>query len=178
MTEIPSNCLRDGTFSELDLSGVPGVTAVGHSFLRCTSLHTADLSGWSNVTLLEGFFLYSCSALTTLDLSGWNNVTQLGNSFLRECSALKTLDLSGLATVQHIREDFLYGCNIPTSSINVTGSSSVVSEYVNIAVASWTIPSTNVCACEVCASFERLGAHCDVQRTNFTLHVALCPYQN
>ena len=58
-------------------------------------------------------------------------MTQLGNSFLSNCTALQTLDLSGLTTVQRIGTDFLIDCILPTSSINVTGSSSVVSEYVN-----------------------------------------------
>ena len=157
VTEIPPYFLQGATFSELDLSGVPGVTAVGCSFLKhCNALHTADLSGWSNVTHIKSCFLSSCTALrsldlsgwsnvtrvdnnflfkctslTALDISGWNNVRQLGDCFLFYCSALKTLDLSGLTNTEEIGIGFLYGCNIPTSSINVTGSSSVVSEHVH-----------------------------------------------
>ena len=206
VTEIPHYFLQGGTFSELDLSGVPGVTAVGRHFLSsCNALHTADLSGWSNVTQVDSYFLYncrtlttvdlsgwnnlrkvglsflagctslttldmsgwnnvrriennflryctslttldlsgwhnvmqvdhrflaSCSALRTLDLSGWGNVTQVEYYFLANCSALKILNMSGWTSVQHISNGFLKGCNIPTSSINVEGSSSVVSEYV------------------------------------------------
>ena len=181
VTEIPDKFLSGGTFSELDLSGVPGVTCIGYTvFQFCSVLHTADLSGWSNVTYigmyflsicstlrtldLSGwnnvrhvgdfflcnctslttldisgwnsvtrvgdYFLSNCTSLTTLDISGWNNVTHVGICFLTKCTSLQTLDLSGLTTVQHIEEGFLKGCKIPTSSINVTGSSSVVSEYV------------------------------------------------
>ena len=156
VTEIPDELLRGVVFSELDLSGVSGVTCVGYNFLQyCPSLHTADLSGWNNVTRvghsflsicstlrsldLSGwntvthvgdFFLCNCTSLTTLDISGWNNVTHVGTCFLTKCTSLQTLDLSGLTTVQHIGTGFLYGCKIRTSSINVTGSSSVVSEYV------------------------------------------------
>ena len=112
VTKIPDEFLQVGTFSELDLSGVPGVTAVGHSFLyRCTSLHTADLSGWSNVSPLEGFFLYSCSALTTLDLSGWNNVTRVDDYFLFKCTSLTTLDISGWNNVTQLRNSFLRECS-------------------------------------------------------------------
>ena len=176
VARISHNFLQAGTFSELDLSGVPGVTAVGCNFLQyCTSLHTADLSGWNNVTEISEYFLshcYSlttldlsgwtnvthigngflshCRSLTTLDISGWNNVTQIGQSFLSRCtalttldlqgwnhvrqigsyflincSALKTLDMSGWTSVTHIETGFLKRCTIPTSSINVTGSSSV-----------------------------------------------------
>ena len=208
VTEIPHYFLQGGTFSELDLSGVPGVTAVGGSnflskctslttldisgwnnvtqigyeFLsNCTALKTLDLSGWSNVTRVGDYFLYNCTSLTTLDISGWHNVTRVGNNFLYDCtslttldisgwnnvthigyrflckctalrtldlsgwnnvremdkcflskcSALKTLDLSGWTTVQHIGPSFLYACKIRTSNINVTGSSSVVSECVH-----------------------------------------------
>ena len=207
VTEIPRRCLSGRTFSELDLSGVPGVTAIGDYVLQnCTSLHTADLSGWSNVGLLKSFFLskctalrtldlsgwnnvrhvgdfflmnctslttldisgwnsvtrvgdyflsnctslttldisgwnnvtrvdmyflYHCTSLTTLDISGWNNVTHVGTCFLSKCTALRTLDLSGLTTVQHIGKGFLKGCKIPTSSINITGSSSVVSDKMD-----------------------------------------------
>ena len=157
MTKIPRYFLQGATFSELDLSGVPGVTAVGCFFLKhCASLHTADLSGWNNVARVEDHFLSSCTALRTLDLSGWNNVTHIGHSFLSNCtslttldisgwsnvtqlgdyflfncSALKTLDLSGLTSVRYIRPSFLEGCTLPTSSINITGSCSVVSEHVH-----------------------------------------------
>ena len=206
VTEIPIGFLSGGTFEELDLSGVPGVSAMCDNFLsHCTSLHTVDLSGWSNVTHVEhcllsscsalrtvnlsgwsnvtqiqSCFLGSCTSLTTLDLSGWNNVTRIGICFLSECIALQTLDLSGWrnvtqvgegflfncsamktldlsgwgnvtqvgdhvlyhcfalktlnlsgwTSVQHIGRGFLKRCKIPTSSINVEGSSSVVSEYV------------------------------------------------
>ena len=182
VTETPCDFLSHATFEELDLSGVPGVTAEGGNFLYdCSSLHTADLSGWSNVTHIENCFLANCTSLTTLDLSGWSNVTRVGDCFLYNCIALRTLDLSGWhnlmqvedyflsccsalrtldlsgwgnvarvgdyvlyncsalqtlnlsgwKSVQHIEKGFLEGCKIPTSSINVTGSSSVVSEHVN-----------------------------------------------
>ena len=180
VTEIPNHFLQCGRFSELDLSGVPGVTRLCSGVLaNCNALHTADLSGWSNVTHIESFLLNSCSALqtvdlsgwsnvtyigsyflqgcraltrldlsgskvtlikhcflanctslTALDISGWNNVTRVGEFFLYNCSALTTLDLSGWTSVSHVGTDFLKRCNIPTSSINVTGSSSVVSDYV------------------------------------------------
>ena len=67
VTEIPDEFLHIGTFEELDLSGVPGVTAIERSFLQCcTLLHTLDLSGWSNVTRVDNFFLCYCTSLTTL----------------------------------------------------------------------------------------------------------------
>ena len=91
------------------------------------ALRTLDLSGWSNVTQVGDNFLSDCTSLTTLDISGWNNVTR---SFLYNCSALRTLNLSGLTNATDIEKGFLEGCTIFTSSINVTGSSSVVSEYV------------------------------------------------
>ena len=206
VTDIPNHFLSGATFEALDLSGVPGVTNIGSSFLQeCSALRTVDLSGWSNVTQVERYFLYdsvalhtldmagwsnvtqtvdlflytctslttldisgwtnvtqilprflsycttlrtldlsgwskathtgdfflcNCVALQTVDLSGWNNVTHLGAFFLSNCSALKTLDLSGWTTVQRIGLHFLYGCKIHTININVSGSSSVVSEYV------------------------------------------------
>ena len=207
VTEIPSNCLRRGTFEEIDLSGVSGVAVIRKCFLsNCSSLRTVDLSGWSNVTqLCDGFlsdccalttvdlsgwnnlttvgplFLSNCSSVTALDLSGWNNVTQIEDYFLSHCSALRTLDLSGWGNVRLVGDFFLYDCSalrtlalsgwhsatqvghyflancialrtvdlsgwtsltqiephfmlrckIRTRSINVTGSSSVVSEYLH-----------------------------------------------
>ena len=207
VTEIPYSFLRDETFEELDLSGVPGVTAIGHSFVfnctalrtvdlsgwsnvahigpyffsdmralqtldlsgwsnvtridvhfvykctslttldisgwknlkhigssflcDCTALRTLDLSGWKNVRLVDEYFLSNCTSLTTLDISGWNNVTQIGYYFLYNCCRLRTLDMSGWTSMQHIESYFLIDCNLPTSSINVTGSSSVVSECVH-----------------------------------------------
>ena len=181
VTEVPNEFLSGAPFSELDLSGVPGVTAVGHSFLHyCRALHTADLSGWSrvrqigvaflgscyalstldlsgwrNVTQVDDrflasltslttanlsgwsrvaqvgiFFLADCSSLTMLDLSGWNSVTHIADDFVIQCSSLRTLDLSGWASVTHVGRGALKHCNVRKCSINVTGSSSVVSEYV------------------------------------------------
>ena len=117
--------------TSLDLSGWHNVTHVGKNFLHhCIALRTLNLSGWSNVTQVGNCFLYNCKSLTTLDLSGWSNVTQVGHYFLFNCSALKTLNLSGWTNAKDIEKGFLKGCKIPTSSINVAGSSSVVSEYV------------------------------------------------
>ena len=46
ITEIPNQFFSDATFSELDLSGVSGVTEIDDGFFRnCTSLRTVDLSG-------------------------------------------------------------------------------------------------------------------------------------
>ena len=116
----------------LDLSGCHNVTQVGAYFLaNCYALQALDLSGWSNVTQVGEYFLANCIALHTLNVSGWNNVTQVGDYFLYNCSALTTLNLSGWRRTKHIGKGFLEGCKIPTSSINVTRSSSVVSEYVN-----------------------------------------------
>ena len=165
VTEIPSGFLRDCSYEELDLSGVPAVTHILDSFLcNCYSLHTVDLSGWSNVTQIGHRFLQCCTALqtvdctslTTLDLSGWSSVTRIPNHFLSGCTALqtadlsgwssvtfityyflyncrdlRTLDLSGWASVTHIGQGVLDGCNLRKCSINVTGSSSVLSEYVH-----------------------------------------------
>ena len=120
------------SLTTLDISGWNNVTQLGRSFLAgCSALQILDLSGWKNVTRVDDSFLFHCTSLTTLDISGWHNVRQIGRHFLKNCSALQTLDLSGWTTVQHIEADFLKGCKIPTSSINVTGSSSVVSEYVH-----------------------------------------------
>ena len=111
VTEIPYEFLSHATFSELDLSGVSGVTAIGDCVLQsCTSLHTADLSGWSNVGLLKSFFLSKCTALRTLDLSGWNNVTRVDMYFLSNCTSLTTLDISGWNNVTQLGHCFLAGC--------------------------------------------------------------------
>ena len=156
VTETRSFFLSRVTFEALNLSDVPGVTEVRQNFLLgCKLLRTADLSGWNNVTRIGPGFLHYCNALQTVDLSGWNNVTHIEHYFIAHCpvlrtldlsgwsnlmhveecfvlncSALQTLDLSGWRNVQHIGKGFLKGCKIPTSSINVEGSSSVVSEYV------------------------------------------------
>ena len=90
---IPVAFLSGGTFEELDLSDVSFVTEVYDNFLsNCTSLHTADLSGWIDVRQIESDVLSGCTSLTTLDFSGWINVRWLGGSFLRNCSALTTLE--------------------------------------------------------------------------------------
>ena len=161
VTQVGKSFLYDcSALQTLDLSGWSNVTRVEEHFLsKCTSLTTLDFSGWSNLTRVDEYFLSNCTSLTTLDistrdtpgfdnprsvsacvpeafalstsLSTWNNVTQLGDYFLFNCSALKTLDLSGLTSVRYIRPSFLEGCTLPTSSINSTGSCSVVSEHVN-----------------------------------------------
>ena len=115
----------------LDLSGWASVTHIRNCFAAlCSSLTTLDLSGWKNVTQIEDYFLYNCTALQTLDLSGWNSVTHIPYYFLYNCKALRTLDLSGWASVTHIGKGVLDGCDLRKCSINVTGSSSVLSEYV------------------------------------------------
>ena len=116
----------------VDLSGWSSVRQIGARFFyNCTSLTTLDLSGWKNVMQVGERFLQNCTALRTLDLSGWSNVTHIPNHFLYNCSALRTLDLSGWASVTHIGQGVLNDCNLRKCSINVTGSSSVVSEYVH-----------------------------------------------
>ena len=118
--------------TSLDLSGWSNVTRIGASFLfACYRLTTLDISGWNKVTVIGTNFLSNCSSLTTLDISGWNNVTHVGKYFLAICTSLSTLNLSGWSSVTRIETGFLRGCRIRASSINVTGSSSVVSEYVN-----------------------------------------------
>ena len=133
VTQIGSGCFFDcSTLTTLDLSGWSNVTRIGDSFLsHCTGLRTADLSGWSNVAQIESEFLFGCSTLTTLDISGWNNVERIPKAFLKNCTSLKTLDLSGWNNVTHIMSGFLEGSKIQTSSINVTGSSSVISKHLN-----------------------------------------------
>ena len=123
-----SNC---SALTTLDISWWNNVTQIGRNFLsNCIALRTLNLSGWRNVTRVGDDFLSNCSSLTPLGISRWNNVTQIGKNFLSNCSALQTLDLSGWRNVQHIGQGFLEGCKIPKCSINVTGSSSVVPEYV------------------------------------------------
>ena len=132
VTQVDSFFLEGcSSVTTLDLSGWSNVTLIGYSFLQgCSSLTTLDLSGWKSVTQIDSLFLQGCSSLTTLDFSGWNNVTRIGSECIVNCKRLKTLNLSGWTSVQHIGPGFLKGCKIPTSSINVTGSSRVVSEYV------------------------------------------------
>ena len=133
VTEISEYFLADCTsLTTLDLSGWNNVTHVGYCFLyNCRSLAALDISGWTNVSHITKHFLSDCTALATLHISGWNNVTHIEGCFLNNCNALKTLDLSGWTSVTHFETDFLKGCKIPKSSINVTGSSRVVSDYVH-----------------------------------------------
>ena len=125
VTEIPHEFLLLGTFSELDLSGVPGVSVVSNSVLAyCRSLRTVDLSGWSNVTQVGDGFLTRCTSLTTVDLFGWNNLRTVGEQFLSRCSALTTLDLSGWNNVTQIEEDFLSDC-VALTTLDLSGWSNV-----------------------------------------------------
>ena len=122
VTEIPSDCLRRGTFEALDLSGVSGVAVIRNCFLAdCSSLRTVDLSGWSNVTQLCEGFLSNCHTLTTVDLSGWSNLRTVGHKFLYNCNSLATLDLSGWNNVAQIEELFLAHCYALTT-LNMSGS--------------------------------------------------------
>ena len=115
----------------LDLSGWTNVTHLGSGFItECSALRTADLSGWNKVTTIPNDFFSECDELTTLDLSGWSNVTSILYEFLSNCKSLTRLDLSGWNNVRYIHSGFLKGCKIRTKGVNVTGSSSVVSEYV------------------------------------------------
>ena len=158
VTHIDSSFLEAcSTLKALHLTGWSNVTQVGSSFLGCCStLTTVDLSRWSNVTHIDRYFLEGCSALTTLDLSGWRNVTHIEYGFLSDCTALTTvdlsgwdrlkrikhgflsgcialrrLDLSGWRSVTEIGTGFLEGCSIHPRSINITGSSCVVSDCVH-----------------------------------------------
>ena len=116
VTEIPSNYSGGGTFEELDLSGVSGVTAIRDNFLlECSALHTADLSGWRNVTHIGNCLLSFCTALRNLDLRGWSNVTQIGTAFLSNCTGLTTLDLSGWSNVTQVDNCFLSDCSALTA---------------------------------------------------------------
>ena len=108
------------------------MTRIGGSFLYdCHCLTSLDFSGWSKVTVIGSHFLYYCNFLTTLDISGWNNVTHVGKYFLTNCTSLAKLNLSGWSSVTRVETGFLKGCRIRADSINVTGSSSVVSKYVS-----------------------------------------------
>ena len=136
------NLLLDGcsSLTAVDLSGWNNVAQIPNRFdwagdyfflSGCTSLTTLDLSGWTNVTQVGNSFLRNFSTLKTLDVSGWSNVTHVGDGFVRHCRSLRTLDWSGWASVVHIGQGVLKDCNLRKCSINVTGSSSVVSAYVN-----------------------------------------------
>ena len=157
VTEIPFGFLRGCKFEELDLCDVSGVTAIGANFLcYCRPLHTLGLSGWSNVTQIGSYFLNGCGTLTRVDFTGWNKVTHIDKYFLSYCPALTTVDLSGWDRLTHIQPGFLsgcialrrldlsgwrsvtmigprflQGCSIHPRSINVTGSSSIVSDCVH-----------------------------------------------
>ena len=127
--EIPSDCLRCGTFKEIALSGVSGVTVIRELFLAFledfSSLHTVDLSGWSNVTQVEDYFLYDCWTLTTVDVSGWNNLRKVGHGFLANCTSLTTLDMSGWNNVTHIENCFLCNCTSLTT-LDLSGWNNVM----------------------------------------------------
>ena len=126
-TSFFENC---SALQTLDLSGWSSVTHIPNYFLsNCNALRTVDLSGWASVTHIGNGFA-GCLSLTTLDLSGWSSVTHIPKAFLYNCSALKTLDLSGWASLTNIGKGVLDGCNLRKCSINVTGSSSVLLEYV------------------------------------------------
>ena len=132
VTRIGKQFLENSRVRRLDISGWNKVTEIEYGFLRDGWMLTSlDLSGWSSVTRIGNSFLHNCCRLTTLDLSGWSNVTHVGKYFLADCSSLSTLNLSGWSSVTRIEDAFLEGCKIRASSINVTGSSSVVSECVN-----------------------------------------------
>ena len=125
VTGIPSRFLSGGRFSELNLSGVPGVTAICDNFVADSPwLRTADLSGWSNVMVLGACFLSNCSALRTLDLSGWGNVTEAGPYFLSNCSSLTTLDLSGWGSTATVGNCFLRNCR-SLRGLNLSGWNNV-----------------------------------------------------
>ena len=131
VTEIPSNCLKRGTFEKLDLSGVSVVTTVrDHFVFDCTSLHTADLSGWGNVTHIGRGFFYGCTSLTALDISGWRSVTQIGDSLLSHCSALRTVDLSGWSNLTQIGNSLLQGCSaLTTLDFSGWSNTTVIGDY-------------------------------------------------
>ena len=111
-----------------------GTTATPTDFLGyCTNLKSVDLSGLSEITLINGHFLFN-SAITTLDLSKLTKiqeikdsflnscrslaelklptscpVTTIGKYFLEYCSSLKSLNLSGFTSLSSIDQEFLYG---------------------------------------------------------------------
>ena len=97
--------------TQLDLSGLSGVTQIGHSFFYKSNFTQLDLSPFSNVTEIRGNFLAECSSLATLDLRPFSNVTEIGEGFLAVCSSLATLDLRPLSKLTKIGENFLAGCS-------------------------------------------------------------------
>ena len=104
VTEIEEGFLHGGfhdTLTELDLSGLCNVTAIGQYFLQFSgSLTTVDLSGLRNITVIEAYFLDQCPSLKTLDLSALRNVKSIYSDFLNDCTSLTTVDLSGFCKVK------------------------------------------------------------------------------
>ena len=115
----------------LDLSGWSSVREIGHSFLNnCRALTTLDMSGWHSVVSIKDYFLALCSSLTTLHLAGWSNVTDIEYGFLWGCTALTEVDLSGWASVEATGRGCFKKCKLRAISINVDGSSAVLSENI------------------------------------------------
>ena len=110
----------------LDLSKLPFVTAIGHSFLAyCTMLSTVELSGMQAVTSIGNGFLAGCTALSTVDLTGMKAVTAIGNDFLRRCTTLSTVDLTGMKALASIGNCFLSESGF--STVRLSGLQAVTS---------------------------------------------------
>eukprot|EP01064_Diplonema_japonicum_P033307 TRINITY_DN6522_c1_g2_i12.p1 TRINITY_DN6522_c1_g2~~TRINITY_DN6522_c1_g2_i12.p1 ORF type:complete len:504 (+),score=62.71 TRINITY_DN6522_c1_g2_i12:38-1549(+) len=112
---IGNNFLHKASIvTEVDLSGLQGVTRVGSSFLaRSPSLQKIDLSPLDGVTEVGTGFLFGCSSLQSVDLSPLRCIRK-AHGFLGGCVSLQSIDLSPLRELEDV-DAFLSGCTGLTS---------------------------------------------------------------
>eukprot|EP01064_Diplonema_japonicum_P033311 TRINITY_DN6522_c1_g2_i8.p1 TRINITY_DN6522_c1_g2~~TRINITY_DN6522_c1_g2_i8.p1 ORF type:complete len:534 (+),score=81.24 TRINITY_DN6522_c1_g2_i8:98-1603(+) len=108
VTRVGSYFLARCMFQEIDLSPLDGVTEVGLGFLHCChSLRSVDLSPLRNITRAHGF-LQGCVSLQSLDVSPLKNLKEV-DGFLNG-SSVTDIDLSSLSSLRSAGNSFLAGC--------------------------------------------------------------------
>ena len=58
----------------------------------CTGLTALDLAPLSQLTVIQGAFLYRCTGLTALDLSPLSQVMEVQQAFLCDCTGINAVD--------------------------------------------------------------------------------------
>ena len=86
----------------------------------CRILTEVDLSGLRGITIIGDYFLYGCSALVTVrGMGGLAQVVEVGRSFLAESSSLVECDLGQMMSLKKVGDDFLSGSALEQSGAKI-----------------------------------------------------------
>ena len=109
----------------VDISGLCNITHLGVTFIGGISrtqtesqefddgfskLKQVDLSSLSNVTSIDGDFMYNCTGLEKIDISPLYNIPDLGEYFLQRCINIEEVNFSNMVNIKTISRRFMHYC--------------------------------------------------------------------